>query len=160
MVIDLKKLKKDNKVRESIAKKMLNPLAVARVLRAILKIEDKIDQDKEHFWCIGLNTRNVIEYLELVSLGTLNASLVHPREIFRRAISYGVNSIILGHNHPSDDVEPSEEDIRITNRLVEAGKIIGIEVLDHVIVSQKNSVSLQTRWMINSGPHHAILKGI
>ncbi|MCX5804300.1 MAG: hypothetical protein NTU69_12365 [Proteobacteria bacterium] len=148
MVINLRTLKKDNEIRESITKDITDPQAVARVLTAILKTEDKIDQKKEHFWCIGLNTRNIIEYLELVSLGTLSASLVHPREVFRRAISYGVSSIILGHNHPSGTTDPSEEDIKVTRKLVEVGKIVSIEVLDHVIVSQKSFNSLKARGLI------------
>ena len=72
--------------------------------------------------------------MELVSLGTLNASLVHPREVYRRAIKAGASALIIGHSHPSGDCEPSEDDVSLTRRLVEAGKIIGIEILDHIIV--------------------------
>jgi len=112
-----------------------NPVAVASILQAVLRAESLIDRDKEHFWTIGLNTRNVVKYVDLVSLGTLNASLIHPREVFRLAVMEGAANIILGHNHPSGDPEPSQEDIRITKRLVEAGKILGIEVLDHIVVA-------------------------
>lgn len=114
---------------------LLCPKDVAAVLEAVLATEHEMDRDKEHFWAIGLDTRNMVKYLELVSLGTLNASLVHPREVFRMAIHSGVASIMLGHNHPSGLAEPSQEDLSITKRLSEAGKIIGITLLDHVIIS-------------------------
>lgn len=112
-----------------------NDASVADLLQSILNTESPVDRDKEHFWTIGLNTRNVVKYIDLTSLGTLNASLVHPREVFRLAIMKGVAHIVIGHNHPSGNTEPSEEDIKLTRRLVEAGKILGIEVLDHVIIA-------------------------
>jgi DNA repair protein RadC len=125
-----------------------NPVAVASILQAVLRAESLIDRDKEHFWTIGLNTRNVVKYVDLVSLGTLNASLIHPREVFRLAVMEGAANIILSHNHPSEDPEPSEEDIRITKRLVEAGKILGIEVLDHIIVTNNHNLSFKAQGLI------------
>ena len=116
-----------------------NPRTVQEVLSKVLNSENEVDRMKEHFWVIGLSTRNAIQYIDLVSLGTLNASLVHPREVFRFSIFKAVSSIILSHNHPSGDSEPSEEDMRITRRLVEAGKIIGIEVLDHIVIGDRDS---------------------
>jgi len=116
-----------------------NPQTVQGVLSKVLNSENEVDRMKEHFWVIGLSTRNAIQYIDLVSLGTLNASLVHPREVFRFSILKAVSSIILSHNHPSGDSEPSEEDLRITKRLVEAGKIIGIEVLDHIVIGSRDS---------------------
>ncbi len=110
------------------------PADAGKHLRKLLKKEDSVMRDKEHFWVIVLNTRNRIRFVELVSLGTLNASLVHPREVFRRVIVAGASSLILAHSHPSGDTEPSEEDISLTKRLCEAGRIIGIEVLDHIII--------------------------
>ncbi len=74
---------------------------------------------------------------DLITVGILNASLVHPREVYRRAIKEGASTIILAHNHPSGNSEPSEEDKEITTRLIEAGKIIGIELVDHVIIGDK-----------------------
>ncbi len=103
-----------------------SPQAVYDVLSKVLSAENEVDVMKEHFWVVGLNTRNVIQYVDLVSLGTLNASLVHPREVFRFAILKAVSSVVLGHNHPSGDPEPSDDDIAITRRLVEAGKVVGI----------------------------------
>jgi len=111
------------------------PEKVSRILSRALKSECHVDRDKEHFWSIGLTTRNRIKYVELVSLGTLNASLVHPRELFRRAIFKAVSSIVVAHNHPSGNDEPSFEDINLTKRLCEAGKIIGIDIVDHVILT-------------------------
>jgi len=128
--------------------KITNPKEIASILRDILMSEDQIDQDKEHFWVIGLNSRNVIQYVELVSLGTLDASLVHPREVFRLAIFKGVSHIIVGHNHPSGDTEPSLEDISMTRRLEDAGRIIGIEVVDHIIISGEGFVSFKEKNLI------------
>jgi DNA repair protein RadC len=116
-----------------------NPRTVQEVLSKVLNSENEVDRMKEHFWVIGLSTRNAMQYIDLVSLGTLNASLVHPREVFRFSILKAVSSIILSHNHPSGDSEPSDEDLRITKRLVEAGKIIGIEVLDHIVIGSRDS---------------------
>lgn len=100
---------------------------------------------QEHFICIFLNTKNGITGKEVISIGTLNASLVHPREVFRPAIKRSSASIICVHNHPSGNPEPSNEDISITKRLVEAGRIIGIELLDHIIIGHDSFVSLKER---------------
>jgi len=114
-----------------------NPQAVSEHIRKILRRLDRLDRDKEHFFVISLNTKNKVKFVELVSIGTANSSLVHPREVFRRCIMRGASAAIVCHNHPSGESEPSEEDINITRRLVEAGKIIGIEILDHVIIGQR-----------------------
>ncbi len=108
-----------------------NPQSAVKVIKASIK-----DMKKEHFMLIILNTKNKITSIETISIGTLNASLVHPREVFNKAISHTASSVIIAHNHPSGDPEPSEEDLKITRRLMEAGKILGIEVLDHIIVGK------------------------
>lgn len=90
--------------------------------------------DKENFMVIMLDTKNNIIKDEVVSVGTLNSAIVHPREIFKSAIKESANSVILVHNHPSGDPSPSLEDLEITQRLFEVGELIGIKVLDHVIV--------------------------
>ena len=99
---------------------------------------DLASKKKEHFLILCLTSRNYLGNLikiEKISVGSLNANVVHPREVFREAIEADAASIVLAHNHPSGDPEPSEDDLKITKRLVEAGKILGIEVTDHVIVA-------------------------
>ena len=117
--------------------KIANPVEIAGILTKVLNAEVENDQMKEHFWAIGLKSTNVIEYIELVSLGTLNTGLVHPRETFRLAISKSVSHIIVAHNHPSGDLKSSENDLNITKKLVKAGEILDIKVLDHIIISLK-----------------------
>lgn len=104
--------------------------------------------EKEHFKVIFLNTKNEIIAYETISIGSLNSSIVHPREVFNRAIKKSSASLILLHNHPSGNPEPSKEDIHITKRLVEAGKIIGIEVLDHIIIGDGEYFSLKENSLI------------
>lgn len=110
------------------------PKQISNILTEILKAESKIDRDKEHFWVVGLTCRNTISYIELASLGILNSTIVHPREIFRLAIMKGVNSIIVAHNHPSGNLDFSKEDLEITDILQKSGDILGIKVLDHVVI--------------------------
>ena len=98
---------------------------------------------QEHFWCMGLTTKNRIIYLELVSLGTLTEGLVHPREVFKSAIIKGVACLIFCHNHPSGEAEPSGADIDITKRLKEGGELLGLKVLDHIIISDDGLYSFQ-----------------
>jgi DNA repair protein RadC len=109
---------------------------IAKVFLDILLLEDKIDQSKEHFYVMHLDVKSRVTLVELVSLGTLNASLVHPRETFRRAVIAGSASIIVAHNHPSGEVEPSDEDTKTTKLLHEAGNILGITLLDHIIFAE------------------------
>ncbi len=111
-----------------------SPESLAFTVRAILAEEHSFDQQKEHFFGVGLTSKNHIAYIDLVTLGVLDASLVHPRESFRHAVVQGVSSIAFIHNHPSGDVTPSKEDRAVTERLVAAGKILGINVLDHLII--------------------------
>ncbi|WP_240420333.1 RadC family protein [Paenibacillus periandrae] len=97
---------------------------------------DITNLDREHFIVIYLNVKNRVIGRETISIGSLNAAIVHPREVFKAAIRRGAASIICAHNHPSGKPDPSSEDIELTKRLVEAGEIVGIEVLDHIIVGQ------------------------
>jgi DNA repair protein RadC len=106
------------------------------------------DKKKEHLLTILLDTRNHLIRIATVSIGSLDSSIVHPREVFKEAISASAASVILVHNHPSGDPQPSDDDIKITQRLVEAGKIIGIEVLDHVILGDETYVSIKDRGSI------------
>jgi DNA repair protein RadC len=114
-----------------------NAQEVAKVFHDLLMLEDSIDREKEHFYVMHLDTRSRINLVELVSIGTLTASFVHPRETFRRAVIQGSASIIVAHNHPSGEVNPSEEDTKVTKLLFEAGNILGIKMLDHLIFAKK-----------------------
>jgi len=103
---------------------------------------------KEQFRGLYLNTRNRLIQDEVISIGSLNLSVVHPREVFRPAVEYGAAAIILAHNHPSGEPEPSEEDINITKQIAQAGKLMEIEILDHIIIGEENFVSLKERGLI------------
>jgi DNA repair protein RadC len=103
---------------------------------------------KEHLRVIMLNTKNCVISTEDVSVGSLNASIVHPREVFCEAIRKHAASIIICHNHPSGDPTPSNEDISITKRLKECGKIIGIELLDHLIIGDGIFISLKDKGVV------------
>jgi DNA repair protein RadC len=100
---------------------------------------------QEHFVCLYLNTKNQVIHKQTIFIGSLNASIVHPREVFREALKRSAASIICLHNHPSGDPAPSREDIEVTKRLVECGKMIGIDVLDHLIIGENKFVSLKEK---------------
>ncbi|AZV44576.1 RadC family protein [Peribacillus asahii] len=100
---------------------------------------------QEHFVCLYLNTKNQVLHKRTIFIGSLNASIVHPREIFKEAFRRSAASIICLHNHPSGDPAPSKEDIEVTKRLVECGKIIGIDLLDHLIIGEHKYVSLKEK---------------
>lgn len=106
------------------------------------------DQRREHFLCLYLNARNQVVHKEVISIGSLSASIVHPREVFRVALQHAVASIILAHNHPSGDVSPSKDDLELTRRLVKAGELMGIEVLDHLIIGAEQFVSLKEQGLM------------
>ena len=101
------------------------------------------DAKKEYFVAVYLNARNQVLKTEVISVGSLNASLVHPREVFAPAVGISAASVILGHNHPSGDVTPSREDIELTRRMVQAGEIMGIEIVDHLIVGSDKFISMK-----------------
>jgi len=122
------KLKNGNK------EKMINPEILFEFGKKLLELDDESDKMKERFYIIGLTTKNTVEYVELCTLGILNACMIHPREVFRMAILKGVDKIVIMHNHPSGAPEPSTEDDLVTEKIAAAGKIIGIKVLDHIIL--------------------------
>jgi DNA repair protein RadC len=101
------------------------------------------DTKREHFFALLLDTKNKVIKVHTVSVGTLDASLVHPREVFKEAIASSAASIIVAHNHPSGDPTPSTEDRQVTTRLVEAGRLLGIEVLDHIVLGDDHGVSFK-----------------
>ena len=105
-------------------------------------------KDREYFICIHLNTRNIVVGIETVAIGALNVCGIYPREVFKAAIINSAAGVILVHNHVSGDPLASEDDIEITKRLVEAGKIVGIEVTDHIIIAGEKHFSFKDKGMI------------
>lgn len=100
---------------------------------------------QEHFVCLYLDTKNTVIHRQTIFIGSLNASIVHPREVFREAVRRSAASIICAHNHPSGNPSPSQEDIQVTKRLCEAGKLVGIEILDHLVIGDRKYVSLKEK---------------
>jgi len=123
--------------------KIESPKDVFKLLK-----NDLGDKKKEHFKVLSLDSRNKLISIDNVSIGTINANLVHPREVFKTAIQHLAVSIIIVHNHPSDDPEPSEDDLEITKRIVEVGKLIGINVLDHIIITKTKFFSFKDKKLI------------
>ena len=123
------------------SKELTDPEKVYRLIKSKLK-----DYHKEHFYIIALNSRGYS--ITEVSVGSLNASIVHPREVFAEDIKNKAASVIFAHNHPSGNTEPSSDDLLMTKRLVEAGKLMGIEVVDHVIVTKSNRFSFKEEHLI------------
>lgn len=108
-------------------------------------MDELSDIKQEYFVALYLNTKNQVIHKETVFIGSLNASICHPREIFHAAIKHSAASMVLLHSHPSGNCYPSPEDIEVTKRLVECGSIMGVEVLDHVIVGDQNFTSLKEK---------------
>lgn len=108
-------------------------------------MEDMRFLSQEHFVCLYLNTKNQVIHQQTVFIGSLNASIVHPREVFKEALKRSAASIICFHNHPSGDPTPSREDIDVTKRLSESGKVLGVELLDHIIIGDQSFISLKEK---------------
>lgn len=123
--------------------KISTPLDVSNLV-----MEDMKYLKQEKLKILILNTKNIVTYIRDVFIGTLNSSIVHPREIFCEAIKKNGASIIICHNHPSGDPTPSKEDINITLRLKECGKLIGIDLLDHIIIGENKYVSMKEKGTI------------
>lgn len=116
-----------------------------------LLADDMRGAQQEAFVALLLDTKLRVTGTVLVSLGTLDASIVHPRDVFREAVKRSAGAIILAHNHPSGDPEPSTEDLAVTRRLADAGRILGIAILDHVIIGASGYVSLAQRGLMGGG---------
>lgn len=121
---------------------------ISSAKEAVAQLQELRTAKKEHFVVLYLNARNQLICKEVISVGTLNANLVHPREVFKPGIDYLAASIIIAHNHPSGGAEPSDNDLTTTNRLKEAGKIMGIEVIDHIILTKNSFFSLKEKNMM------------
>lgn len=109
-------------------------------------LQDMHNLPKEHLRGLYLNSHNRVIHDEVISIGTINTNIVHPREVFRPAIEYSAAALVLAHNHPSNVVTPSAQDIEITHQLIKAGKIIGINILDHVIITKSTYLSINAQY--------------
>ncbi len=134
-------------VRETLeGTRLTNPLDATESLKDLRELA------QETFCVLTLNTKNKLIRRHMISLGTVDSTLVHPREVFRPAITDGAASIIVAHNHPSGDPSPSAEDIRITRKLIEAGQHISISVLDHLIIGNGDPLSLRESGLVSFNP--------
>ena len=134
--------------RLAVAGEPARPLVKSPADAANLVMEDLRHRDKEHFQALFLDTRNRVTAVTTISIGSLSQNVVHPREVFKQAIARSSAAMIVCHNHPSGDLSPSEEDRALTNRLVEAGKLLGIPVLDHIIIGAEGFLSLKERGLM------------
>lgn len=123
--------------------KVLNSDDLYGIMQRILLRENKIDQNREHFWVIGLANNNRLLFVELISKGTINKTLVEPMEVFSLALQKRAVKIMLVHNHPSGELKPSANDKDITDRLIQVGIIVETQVLDHLIISDKSYLSFE-----------------
>jgi len=125
-------------VKEKKAKpfKVNGPDEIYRLFQSLSK------RPQEELYSVTLDNRMFVIGIDRLSMGSMNSSLAHPREIYRLAILQGATSICLVHNHPSGDPSPSDDDIRLTNRIIEAGKLLGIPLLDHIIIGENTSASI------------------
>lgn len=133
----------DNPLNTQIQPVIKTPEDVEKLLKGKLR-----DKKKEYFTLIMLDSRNHLIKDNDISVGSLNASIVHPREVFKEAISASAAAVIFVHNHPSGDPTPSADDIKLTKRLIEVGKLVDIEVLDHVIIGEEKCLSMKEQRLI------------
>ncbi len=129
--------------------KILNSTDLFAIMQNILLRENKINQDREHFWVIGLSNSNRLLFIELVSKGSVNKTLVEPMEVFSFALQKRAVKIMLVHNHPSGELQPSEADKDITDRLIQVGLIVNTPVLDHLIISTTEYLSFNDTGLLD-----------
>lgn len=135
-------------IRESTASKPITVNGPEDVASLDFIQTELVSSDREKFICLHLNIKHMLISYEVVSIGSLNYSVVHAREVFKGAMLANAAAVILAHNHPSDVCDPSPEDIAVTKKLVEAGNIIGISVLDHLIFGHQNFFSLKEHGLL------------
>lgn len=140
----------DIKLTEAEKIKVLNSDDIYGIMQKILLREEKIDQNREHFWVIGLENNNRILFIELISLGTVNATLVEPMEVFSLALQKRAVKIMLCHNHPSGELQPSTGDKDVTDRLIQVGRIVKTPVIDHLIISTKSYLSFENIGLLDT----------
>lgn len=137
-------------ISKRLARQSLGPKPVVRHPHdaAKLVMGEMAYLDREHFKVINLNTKNQVMVIDTVSVGSLNTSVVHPREVFKLPLKRSAASLILVHNHPSGDTTPSKEDLEITRRLSEAGSLLGVNIIDHLIIGRNNFLSMKEKGFI------------
>lgn len=133
----------DIKLTEAEKIKILTSDDIYGIMQKILLREQKIDQDREHFWIIGLANNLRLLFIELIGLGTVNQVLVNPMEVFFFALQKRAVQIMLCHNHPSGELKPSDADKDTTDRMIQVGRIVNTPVIDHLIISNKNYASFK-----------------
>lgn len=131
---------KEGKEQYEVEEKITSPEIAVKIVNEVFDLENKAE---EEMVMLTLDTKNRATGLFRISKGALNQTIVHPREIFKRAMLHNANSIMLFHNHPSGDLKPSQEDINVTNRLADSGALLGIQLLDHIIISREGHLSLK-----------------
>ncbi|MFL0081660.1 JAB domain-containing protein [Tenacibaculum maritimum] len=150
------RLSKEQKIQ------ILNSTDVYKVMQQVLLRENKIRRNQEHFWVVGLDNANKILFIELIGLGAVNRVNANPPDVFRMGIYKLAVKMILVHNHPSGNIKPSEADKTFTDKLLKVGKLINIEVVDHLIISEEKYTSLADNGVIkelqNSGTFEIIDK--
>lgn len=144
-IYSLKQVKEKGALYNIDSKKITSPKEAYSIINTVLDLENEA---VEKFGILSLTTKNEIAGIHIISVGSLNTSIVHPREVFKAAIMNNSSALILFHNHPSGDPTSSREDIEVTKRLTEAGKILGIDVLDHVIIGEDKYFSLKDKGLI------------
>lgn len=138
------------KLNDTQKVKILNATDVYKIMQQILLRENKIRRNQEHFWVVGLNNANKLLFVELISLGAVNRLQVSPPEVFRMAIYKMAVRVILVHNHPSGEVKPSETDKDFTDRMIKAGILIDIDVIDHLIITEESFLSFDEHGIITT----------
>lgn len=136
------KLVKEKTTRYDVNNTLTSPETAYKFIECVCELSS---EPEENLMMLTLSTKNTVTGVFTVSKGSLNNSIVHPREVYKRALLNNANSIMIFHNHPSGDPAPSREDIAITKRLEEAGKIIGIKLLDHLIIGDERFTSLREK---------------
>lgn len=128
--------------------KIQNSQDIFGIMQNFLLEENEVDRDREHFWVMGLNNANRILFIEQISIGTIRGTLCEPLEVFSLAIQKRALGIILIHNHPSGILRPSEQDKQITDKLIQAGEILSIAIIDHLIITTKSYISFEDSFIM------------
>lgn len=130
--------------------KVLNGDDLYGIMQKILLRADRIDRDREHFWVVGLASNNRILFIELISLGSSNATIAEPMDVFSFALQKRAHKVVLVHNHPNGELQPSEADKDLTDNLIQAGRIVNTEVYDHLIITPRSYLSFRETGLLET----------